>query len=240
MPQEFLRDVLRTGDASGRARRHWSVLPLSIAAHVLVAAAIVLSPLAVDVELPAIASSLVLGDVMPTVTPPSPPPPKDPVRLADPVVGAPTEAPSTIAPERPETTGRPSADGIDGGIGIEPGLPVLSSAAVADAPTPPLPPPVPAGPVRPGGNIREPKKLVHVPPEYPLFAQQAKVEGAVILEATLDETGRVDHVRVLRSIPLLDAAAIKAVQGWRYTPTTLNGVPVPVLMTITVQFRLNR
>jgi protein TonB len=45
---------------------------------------------------------------------------------------------------------------------------------------------------------------------------------------------------VLRSIPLLDAAAIKAVQGWRYTPTTLNGVPVPVLMTITVQFHLNR
>jgi protein TonB len=238
MPQEFLRDVLRTGDASGRARRHWSVLPLSIAAHVLVVTAIVLSPLAVDVELPAIASSLVLGDVMPTVTPPSPPPPKILTPVADPAVGAPIEAPSTIAPERPETIGRPIADGVDGGIGIEPGLPVLSSAAVADVPAPP--PPVPAAPVRPGGNIREPKKLVHVPPEYPLIAQQVKVEGTVILEAMLDETGRVDHVRILRSIPLLDAAAIKAVQGWRYTPTTLNGVPVPVLMTITVQFHLNR
>ena len=177
---------------------------------------------------------------MPTVTPPPPPPPKDVTRVADPAVGAPTEAPSSIEPERPETISQPSTDGVDGGIGIEPGLPVLSSAGLADAPTPPPPPSVPAGPVRPGGNIREPKKLVHVPPYYPLFAQQAQVEGTVILEATLDVTGRVDHVRVLRSIPLLDAAAIKAVQGWRYTPTTLNGVPVPVLMTITVQFHLNR
>jgi TonB family protein len=47
-------------------------------------------------------------------------------------------------------------------------------------------------------------------------------------------------VRVLRGHPLFDAAAIAAVEGWSYTPTKLNGVAVPVLMTVTVDFRLRR
>jgi protein TonB len=99
------------------------------------------------------------------------------------------------------------------------------------------PPPQPKI-VRVGQGVREPKKLVHVAPEYPVIAQRARVQGTVVLEAVLDVTGRVDRVRVLRSEPLLDEAAIKAVRQWRYTPTELNGVPVPVLMTITVHFSL--
>jgi protein TonB len=62
----------------------------------------------------------------------------------------------------------------------------------------------------------------------------------VILEAIISERGTIEHVRVLRSSPLLDAAAIDAVRGWRYTPTLLNGQPVQVLMTITVHFSLHR
>jgi protein TonB len=80
---------------------------------------------------------------------------------------------------------------------------------------------------------------VDVAPVYPVIAREAKVEGTVILEAVIDPTGRVDHVRVLRSRPLLDQAAVDAVRGWRYTPTLLNGVPVPVLLTITVRFTLH-
>jgi protein TonB len=60
----------------------------------------------------------------------------------------------------------------------------------------------------------------------------------VILEAIIDETGAVTNLRVLRSIPLLDAAAKEAVSRWRYSPTTLNGVNVPVIMTVTVTFTL--
>jgi protein TonB len=48
----------------------------------------------------------------------------------------------------------------------------------------------------------------------------------------------VQDARVLRSIPLLDQAALEAVKQWEFTPTTLNGVPVPVIMTVTVQFTL--
>jgi protein TonB len=64
------------------------------------------------------------------------------------------------------------------------------------------------------------------------------VQGVVILEAVIDEHGEVGRIKVLKSMPLLDQAAITAVQQWRYTPTLLNGVPVSVLMTITVNFTL--
>jgi periplasmic protein TonB len=58
----------------------------------------------------------------------------------------------------------------------------------------------------------------------------------VILEITIGPDGRVSDAKVLRSIPLLDAAALDAVRKWRYEPTLLNGAPVPVIMTVTVNF----
>jgi protein TonB len=73
---------------------------------------------------------------------------------------------------------------------------------------------------------------------YPAAARAARIEGKVILEAIIDERGTVDRLRVLQSYPFLDAAAMDAVSKWRYSPTQLNGVPVPVLMTITITFRL--
>jgi TonB family protein len=60
----------------------------------------------------------------------------------------------------------------------------------------------------------------------------------VILEAIVGEDGKVRSARVLRSIPELDQAAITAVQQWEYTPTLLNGVAVPIVMTVTVNFGL--
>ena len=89
-----------------------------------------------------------------------------------------------------------------------------------------------------GGQIREPRKLKDVPPRYPEDAKAARVQGMVILECTISPEGNVTDVRVLRGIPLLDQAAIHAVKQWRYTPTLLNGVAVPVVMTVTVNFRL--
>ena len=104
---------------------------------------------------------------------------------------------------------------------------------------PPPPPPPPAAPVRVGGAIKPPVKNKHVPPQYPPIAQSARVQGVVIIEATISTTGKVQDARVLRSIPLLDAAALDAVRQWEFSPTLLNGVPVPVIMTVTVQFTLS-
>jgi TonB family protein len=114
----------------------------------------------------------------------------------------------------------------------------MSGAFVPQAPPPPPPPP-PSVPVRVGGAIKEPKKLKDVRPVYPAIAQQARVQGVVILECTIDGAGKVTDTKVLRSIPLLDLAAQEAVRQWLYTPTLLNGVPVPVIMTVTVSFTLS-
>jgi protein TonB len=70
------------------------------------------------------------------------------------------------------------------------------------------------------------------------MAQAARVQGIVIVEATIGEDGHVINARILRSVPLLDQAAVEAVRQWQYTPTLLNGVPVPVIMTVTVNFSL--
>jgi protein TonB len=81
-------------------------------------------------------------------------------------------------------------------------------------------------------------KIIDVRPVYPPMAQSARVEGVVILEAIVDVRGHVASVRVLRSIPLLDQAAVAAVERWTYTPTLLNGVAVPIVIAVTVQFTL--
>jgi len=119
-------------------------------------------------------------------------------------------------------------------------------ASPAVGPTPPPPPPPPPGsdaelvdgqaPVRVGGNIKTPAKIVNVSPVYPPEAQAAGISGVVILEAVIDTQGSVRNTKVLRSIPALDQAALDAVKEWRFQPTMLNGAPVPVIMTVTVNF----
>jgi TonB family protein len=94
------------------------------------------------------------------------------------------------------------------------------------------------GAVRVGGNIKAPVKVRDVRPVYPPIAQQAKVSGMVIVEARVGKDGSVEDARVLRSIPLLDQAALDAVLQWQFVPTLLNGVPTPVIMTVTVNFTI--
>jgi protein TonB len=90
-----------------------------------------------------------------------------------------------------------------------------------------------------GGDLREPRKLRHVAPIYPELAVEARVQGTVVIDCVIGEDGRVSAVTVLRGHPLLDPAAEEAVRQWRYTATLLNGVPVSVLLTVTVAFRLS-
>ena len=87
-----------------------------------------------------------------------------------------------------------------------------------------------------GGRIQAPTKLVHVNPIYPPIPLAARKEGLVILEALIAEDGTVRDVKVLRRAPLFEESAIAAVRQWRFSPTLLNGEPVPVVMTVTVGF----
>jgi len=147
---------------------------------------------------------------------------------------APVEAPKEIKPE----TGLEAPEGGVAG-GVEGGVPGgVVGGVVGGLPEAPPPPPPPQAPVRVGGNIRPPTKIKDVKPIYPSIAQSARVQGVVIIEATIGLDGKVNDARVLRSIPLLDQAALDAVRQWQFTPTLLNGVPVPVIMTVTVNFTL--
>jgi protein TonB len=149
---------------------------------------------------------------------------------------APTVIPTGIADETGRENEISSPSAIDA-IGVEHGVGDTIGIGVVER-MPPPPPVAPQGPVRLGSGIHTPRKIVDVKPVYPPLAQTAHVEGVVILEALIDARGHVTSVHVLRSIPLLDQAAIAAVEQWTYTPTLLNGVPVPIVMTVTVQFTL--
>jgi TonB family protein len=96
----------------------------------------------------------------------------------------------------------------------------------------------PPAPVRVGGQIREPKNLKRVAPVYPEVAKTAGLEAVIILESTIDERGAVVDIKPLRDVPPLTQAAVDVVKQWRYEPTLLNGVPVPVVMSVTVNFVL--
>lgn len=91
-----------------------------------------------------------------------------------------------------------------------------------------------AGIVGVGGSL----EYSLVAPVDPPIAQAARVQGIVILEATIGADGQVLDARVMRSVPLLDQSALDAVRQWQFSPTLLNGVPVPVVMTVTVSFVL--
>ena len=208
----------------------------SVVVHTLVVAWIVVAELLAVGPLPIPHTPLnFIGAVPITIV--EPPAPRAPARSKTSASevsenAAPIEPPSTIQSETgregtPERRDVGVIDGVENGVGIAP---------LALPPPPPPPPPQP--PVHLSSGMQAPRKLVNVDPVYPRVAQTARVEGVVILEATIDTHGRVVDVRTLRSQPLLEQAAVDAVRQWIYTPTLLNGVAVPIVMTVTVNFRL--
>jgi protein TonB len=234
MPRDLFGDVQHPTVRVG-SRSRYTVF-ISLAAHAAAVLAIVGATILGPVVLPGLASSGLIYDIL--VIPPPPPPPAPRPPKSEPTATPPNpnvppmEVPAGIAPE-PEVPFDPGS-AADLGTGIVPG--VSDTDTVVGEPPPP--PPVVQKPVQVGGKIRPPQKVRDVAPIYPALALIARVEGPVILEAVIDSEGRVQSVRVLRSPPMLDAAALAAVRQWEYTPTLLNGIAVPVIMTVTVMFQL--
>jgi periplasmic protein TonB len=245
MQQRLFEDLIESDVVKHKTKQGYT-LPVSIAIHAVVLVAVVVVPLLTSEELPEPAAAVKAFFVEPAAAPPPPPPPPPPAPKAqtqpkpistpppqtDNKFTAPVETPEEIKPEEGLDLG------VEGGVpgGVEGGVPGGVVGGVVGG-LPDAPPPPQA--VRVGGQIKEPKKLKNVNPTYPDIAKQARVQGVVILECTISPQGRVTDVKVLRGIPLLDQAAIDAVKQWVYSPTLLNGVPVPVIMTVTVNFRLS-
>ena len=226
-------------------RRKATALPAAALIHAVALALLVTVPLLRMGDLPEVDFANVILVPAPPATPL--PPPK--ARAGNPgarigkkpaaaAVGswmvAPVAIPDGIVEEGLGADG--AEGGIEGGVdyGAGGGLPANLEGGLlyrlVGEPVEPV--------VRAAGDVKPPRLVRRVEPDYPEIARQARVEGVVILEATTDIFGRVTGVRVLRSLPLLDAAAVDAVRQWVYEPMVVNGRPRPVTFTVTVRFVL--
>jgi protein TonB len=220
-------------------RRSFTVC--SIVVHALVISAVLIAQVLAVGPLPTLRQAVMFdaSHIMPVdIHVPAPPRRAVSAEAASPSVSpdaAPLVAPIGVIKETGnENVVAPSVDMIRDIETVPRG--VIDGTGLATEALPPPPPP--AVPIRLHAGMKAPKKIVNVDPVYPAIAQSARVQGVVILEAVLDANGRVDSVHVLRSIPLLDQAAVDAVRQWRFTPALLNNEAVPVVMTVTVNFAL--
>ena len=217
--------------------RTWT-LALSVCAHAVAIGALIVAPMFATTDLPEPRRILMFESVTPIQLPDIP----QPVRTQP----APTPARASVVPATepldlvPETLRANIQPLVDLGVPDGSGVPNGIFGPVGDGVAPPPAPTVRKEPVPIGGNIRPPTRVRYIAPVYPRFALQGGVQGTVILQAVIDERGSVREVKVLRSIPLLDDAAVQAVSQWTFTPTLLNGTPVPVVMTVTVAFALQK
>jgi protein TonB len=220
-------------------------LPASVAIHVLVVGVVLGASIwfVEDVPEPPIPVTFYAA------APPPPPPPPAAAKAAPkaPEVQKPVPIRSTeltaptIIPERmpqplaaPEAEA-PSGEGVEGGV--EGGVPGGVVGGVVGGTGPGT---GEGEPLRVGGDVKPPQLINKVEPSYPEAARKARMEGVVILEAIITASGAVEEVKVLKSVnPLLDAAATRAVQQWRYKSATLNGRAVRVYLTVTVTFNLH-
>jgi periplasmic protein TonB len=220
------------------ARRRLTVAT-SVAIHAILVLLLVVMPLLGGVSMPA-AMNRIHAFVAPAALPPPPAvQPPSPAHSSTPANpnAAPLHAPDSIAPE--VSVPVPGVPQVPGALPVGPGYSVPRiPGGIGDVALSAPAPPQRREPVRAGGDVQFPQRVVYVAPVYPRIAQSARVEGTVTLEAVIDETGAVTNLRVLGSIPLLDAAAKDAVAKWRYSPTTLNGITVPIIMTVRVTFTL--
>jgi protein TonB len=238
---ELFHDVTDARPRAGRAAG--GTLAVSIVAHAFILAAVIVVPLLATDTLPDLADTV--GAFRHDATPPLPEPPSPVARTRSTPAqvtrnAAPVEPPDEIRDE----VARPPMH--DYSVGVDPatpgGAPDGIIGAIDDGVLqPPLPPspPAPPTPVRLSA-YEMPRKVHDVAPRYPELAQRAGLEGVVVIEAVISVDGTVRDARVLRSVTLLDRAALDAVKQWRYAPTRLNGIAVPVIVTVTVQFRLQR
>jgi periplasmic protein TonB len=249
----MFENVLLEKNQTIRSRRKSATL-LSLIVEAVIIAALVIIPLVVVQSLPTAKLTTML------VAPPPPPPPPAPAATAvkrttsaastTPVVKVnevtlnalltPTKIPKKIDMSAEAGAPSPAAPGIGGVMGGVPGGVqggtaggvlggILNSAAK-----------MPAKPklVRVSQGVTEGLLVHKVTPQYPPIAKQAHVQGSVILKAIIGKNGEVENVQPESGSPLLASAAVNAVKQWRYKPYVLNGTPVDVETTITVNFSL--
>ena len=239
-------------------RKRLMALVVSAVIHMCVIAALIAVPLIFYSSLPNMEVLTFL--IQPPDPPPPPPPPAPPPapapqpRTIIAQYSVPTEIPKSIPPPDSDTT--PVIDpklvssmnaGIPGGVPGGSPLGIIGGVLGKQLPLPPPPPPkaepIPVAkktvePIFVGGDVQASKLIYKEPVTYPPLALRARITGVVLLRITVNEEGKVTDVKVLSGHPLLVKAAEDAVWHFKYSPTTLNGHPVPVIATVSINFSL--
>ncbi len=223
-------------------------LTVSVLVHILLIAAVIITPIYFadnSLDLKSMTTTFLVAP-----RPPAPPPPPAAIvqKVAQvapkvfqptPLV-APKAIPKTVAmvadAPPPLNVGGGTIGGIpDGDVGG-----VLGGTLGGSGVLPPPPPAAPAqGVLRVGGDVKPPRLLSAVQPEYPAVARTARIQGQVVVDAVIDERGNVVKAHAVSGPGLLIPAALNAVEQWKYAPTYLNGVAVSLAMNVTVDFNLH-
>ena len=243
--------LIGSGDRSA-CRRKWLLMPISLLAHVLAIAALVIVPLLLaESQLPQINVTNILIMAPPRPTPPPPPPPplgrrkgaggvknsatrnmeKPPVYAGKFV--APIEVPVTIGEDEGSDFGVEGGVpwGVSGGVegGVEGGVVGGVLGGVLGGTLPDEQPVFVSG-----KNV--PKLVKQVKPEYPQEAFAARIQAMVIVEARTDIYGRVRQARIISGHPVFNEAALAAVRQWLYEPYIVDGIPRPIYFTVSMTF----
>ena len=250
----LFEDSLLEASSGQRKRRTWTTL-LACVLQCLLVGVLILIPLWFTDVLP----KQQLLTFLEAPPPPPPPPPAAPAPKAVRVV----KVTSDIANRQLRTPGRIPAkvqmikeddappptisEGVVGGVpggvpggqlgGVIGGI-ISSNSSLAALPTLSKPAAMPQR-VRVSQGVSKGLLVYHMDPPYPVLARQAHMQGTVILTALIDKEGNIQNLQVVSGHPLLTPAAIEAVKHWRYKPFLLDGQPVGVETTVTVNFRFS-
>jgi periplasmic protein TonB len=218
--------------------------------HLVIVALLIIIPLYTTGTI-----NLIKFDEVPLVAPPPPPAPPAASTMASPRIAhprgrftytvqkrTPNSIPKKVTQESVGAATPPDLGGVAGGIpgGVVGGeIGGLAGGAFGSTGTAAPPPPQPQPTkrlVRASTLLRPPRQTYSIDPEYPTLALQAHISGTIVVDAVIDERGNVVQARAVRGHPLLIAAALRAVQQWKYEPTSLNGQPVSVELQVEVHF----
>ncbi len=245
----MFEDSLLESAGKLKTKRTWTTM-LSFVLQIFLIGIMILIPLIYTEALPK--QQLMTFLVAPPPPPPPPPPPAAvPVRTVKVVqtdivngqLRTPTKIPQKVAMIKEEEAPPPMmttggvVGGVPGGVpggqlgGVIGGIVSSTPVAVPKIATPQR--------VRVSQGVSQGNLINQVKPVYPQIAKNARIQGAVVLQAEISKGGTIENLRVISGHPMLVPAALEAVKQWRYKPYFLNGEPVAVETTITVNFTLS-
>ena len=243
----MFEDSLIESGGKLKTSRGWTSI-VSFILQVMIVGVMILIPLIFTEALPKGTTMFML--VAPPPPPPPPPPAAAPVKVVKQIqtdivngeLRTPTKIPNKVKIIKEDEAPPPAmaSAGVMGGV--PGGVPGGSMGGVMGSilnSTPTVAPKI-ATPqrVRVSSGVSTGMLVRKVPPSYPPLARQARIQGTVVLQATISKEGSIENLQLISGHPMLAPAAIEAVKQWKYKPYLLNGEPVEVETQVQVNFTL--